>query len=888
VSLGIGTRLGVYEIVGSIGSGGMGEVYRARDSRLGRHVALKILPPEFANDADRLARFKREARVLAALNHPNIAQIFGFEDHHSAQALVLELVEGETLAERIARGPLPLTEAADVARQVALALEASHEAGVIHRDLKPSNIKLRADGTVKVLDFGLAKSVDGVAAGDETMTSPAKTELGMILGTAAYMAPEQAKGRAVDKRADIWAYGVVLFEMLAGGRLFKADSVAETIGLVTTRDPDWNRLPTTTPPRLRELLARCLDRDPRTRLRDIGEARVLLSGSFEPVAATPPAQRSLARRVMLTAVVAGLAGVTGLTVWQLKPAASIPLRQFELPERFETFGFISPDGSRLAFVSEGRLSVQRLDEVESKVIAQVPLDSGAVFWSPDSRSIGLFAGGAIRTIQSDGGSLFEVCKVPSTGKVAPAGAGWRHDGTIVIAAWHDGLYSAPATGGVPKLFVPLKAKEEVDFHRVSVLPDDRLIVATHLVSDTPANRVEMIDAGLGGGRRTLLTDPAITEAQYSTTGHLLFSRSGANEGLWALPYSEGPLDPAGARLIATEAREFGSARDGTLVYSLPNPSANRQELVWVTRSGTVTTVPGAPLRTDICCPELSPNGQRVLAVARIDDVRNLVVRDLGNGVDTKLTFQQGDDDRIGTGIFGAAWFPAGDRVLYTARGIDGERIVERPANGTGVPRPMVHGGFPRIFAKSPYLIFLVDDRRELRLRRALLASDGSVGASERVLRGGAEPDVRGFDLSPDGTLLAYSVRQASGQLRVFLTRFPSGDGLWEVPGGGTFPHFSRDGSELFFIAPVPARNSQGQLAARLVAVRITATPPFFSGLPTPVLPEHAARGAQEPRIGWFDVGPDNRFLMFRPLGGEAGDRRRTVVVQNWPELLRRQ
>jgi serine/threonine protein kinase len=887
VSLGIGTRLGVYEIVDSIGSGGMGEVYRARDSRLGRHVALKILPPEFANDADRLARFKQEARVLAALNHPNIAQIFGFEDLHSAQALVLELVEGETLAERIARGPLPLTEAADVARQVALALEASHEAGVIHRDLKPSNIKLRADGTVKVLDFGLAKSVAGMPAGDETMTSPAKTELGVILGTAAYMAPEQAKGRPVDKRADIWAYGVVLFEMLAGGRLFEADSVVETIGLVTTRDPDWNRLPATTPPRVRELLARCLDRDPRTRLRDIGEARVLLSGPLEQAAPTPVLRRSLARRVVLTAAVAGLVGVTGLIAWRLKPDASIPFRQFELPARFETPGFISPDGSRLAFLSEGRLSVQWLDEVEPKVIAQVPNSSGIVFWSPDGRSIGLSGGGVIRTIPSDGGALFEVCKVPSTGPVM--GVGWRHDGTIVIAAWHDGLYSVPATGGVPKLFVPFNPKEEVDFHDVSVLPDDRLIVAAHLLGDTTTFRVQIIDAGLGGGRRTLVTDPTITEAQYSATGHLLLLRSGTNEGLWALPFSEGALDPAGARLIAAGANAVSSARDGTLVYSLPNSTANRQELVWVTRSGTATPVPGAPLRSnDLCCPELSPNGRRALAVVTTDGVRNLVVRDLGNGVDTRLTFQQGDDDRIGTGDFGAAWFPNGDRVLYTARGIDGERIVERPANGTGVPRPMVRGGFARISTDGRYLIFLVNDRGEGRLRRALLASDGSVGAPERLLRGGAELDVRRFDLSPDGTLLAFNVRQASGQMRVFLTKFPSGDGLWQVAVGGTYPHFSPDGKELFFAAPVPARDSQGQPEDRLVAVRITTTPSVSVGPPTTVLQERAGQGAQEPSIGWFDVGPDNRFLMFRRLGGDAGDRRRTVVVQNWPELLRRQ
>jgi hypothetical protein len=324
------------------------------------------------------------------------------------------------------------------------------------------------------------------------------------------------------------------------------------------------------------------------------------------------------------------------------------------------------------------------------------------------------------------------------------------------------------------------------------------------------------------------------------------------------------------------------------VYSLPNSSANRQELVWVTRSsGTPTPVPGTPLRSnDWCCPELSRDGRRALVVKAIDDVRNLVVRDLGNGVDTQLTFQQGDDDRIGTGDFSAAWFPAGDRVLYTARGIGGERIVERPANGTGVPRPMERGGFARISADGHYLIFLVDDRGQGRLRRALLASDGTVGARERVLRDEPEPDVRRFDLSRDG-LLAYNVRQASGQMSVSLTRFPTGDGRWEV-GVGTYPHFSRDGRELFFAAPVPARDSQGQHAGRLVAVRITAAPSVSVGPPTTLLQEHAERGSQEPRIGWFDVGPDDRFLMFRRVGGEAGDRRRTVVVQNWPELLRRQ
>ena len=448
-----GTRLGVYEVTARIGEGGMGQVYRARDTKLNRDVAVKILPGNFADDPDRLARFTREAQTLASLNHLNIAHIHGIEESGGVRALVLELVEGEDLAERLARGPIPLDEALPIARQIAEALEAAHEQGIIHRDLKPANIKVRADGTVKVLDFGLAKAMEpaGLAspslAHSPTITTPAHlrqayggqamTQAGIILGTAAYMAPEQARGKGVDKRADVWAFGVVLYEMLTGRSLFKGDTVTDVLAAVVTREPDWTALPAGVPSAVRRLLRRCIDKDPRLRLRDIGDARIELTARVDSdmeaqPASVPPARRS--RRSWMWIAGMAAAAVVGTVVGRLAfrpPPVESPLVSFELSVPDVPAPAISPDGSRIAFTSGGRLHVRELGRLTA---TDLPGTEGAnsPFWSHDSTTIGFGANGKLWRISAAGGPPAVICNLPTTTWDDDAGGAWLPDGTIVF------------------------------------------------------------------------------------------------------------------------------------------------------------------------------------------------------------------------------------------------------------------------------------------------------------------------------------------------------------------------------------------------------------------------------------------------------------------------
>jgi hypothetical protein len=477
----IGQRLGPYDVVSRLGEGGMGEVYRARDTRLNREVALKILPASFAADADRVLRFTREAQTLAALNHPHIAHIYGVEESDVRRALVMELVEGETLAERLARGAMPLDEALPVARQIADALEAAHEAGIIHRDLKPANVKVRPDDTVKVLDFGLAKAMEpasgsarDAAANSPTFTSPALTQAGIILGTAAYMSPEQARGRAVDRRADIWAFGCVLFEMLVGRALFAADTVTETLARVIEREPDLSALPATTPPALRTLLARCLVRDPRQRLRDIGEARVVLEQPLatEPHPAVPA--RGTRRRALAAVVVAAAAIAAATTAWLMRtmdPATVPGERRFALATPgdappVETT--IAPDGGAILVIADGKLWLQRLDsftpiEVRDSEEARSP------FWSPDGSAFGFEARGQLWRVPRDGGSPVRIGGVPEFG--FSSAVAWLRDGRLAFTTGGSGLLQMPVTGGDARPMFTLDPAKELDVHDVSPLPD---------------------------------------------------------------------------------------------------------------------------------------------------------------------------------------------------------------------------------------------------------------------------------------------------------------------------------------------------------------------------------------------------------------------------------
>ncbi|HVT48417.1 MAG TPA: protein kinase [Vicinamibacterales bacterium] len=891
-----GTRIGAYAVDALLGAGGMGEVYRARDTKLNRDVALKVLPPLVANDPDRLARFRREAQVLASLNDPHIAQIYGFEDSGGTHALVMELVDGPTLAERITHGPLPIPDALAIARQIASALETAHEQGIVHRDLKPANVKVREDGTVKVLDFGLAKALAPAgelspdAANSPTMSAHA-TELGMILGTAAYMAPEQARGRSVDKRADIWAFGVVLFEMLTGRQLFTGETVSDTLAAVLRQEIDWTTLPNDTPARVRQLLRRCLDRDPKQRLRDIGEARVLLSeadiavdaGGAAPLATPPPSRRW--RWLGVTAAIV-LAAVVGAGAWWFKPSTPVPLRRFDLPPDIAANGVraafgsfsgaaIAPDGSAIAYVAGGHLYVRALD-------ARAPRDLGLaaptihqLFWSPDSRWIGFAAEHALHRVPAAGGAPFVIAPIPETGRILDAI--WLPSGTIVFSVWRGSLYQVPAAGGAPTVRLAIDPSMDVDVHDVSALPNGRLVIGVHRKNkDHDATRVELLD---GATRRVLTDDDSVSDVQYAS-GFLLFLRSGPNRGLWAVPFTDGPIDLTKAVSVQPGAAGYSVSRDGTLLVGLPSPE--RESLVWVDRGGHATPAPGAPvtLGGDARRLALSPDGHRVAFIADINDATNLVVRDLDTGADRPLTFNRAPVG--GTAVTTPelefpTWRPAGDRLAYASGAVEGMKILEQSADGSTAPRILTNASAVVFSRDGRTLLCVVDDRGRGLLRYAAIGSDGTPGPLRRVFQGD-EPDVlfNGIDLSPDGSTLAVSTRNPDGQGNIFLTPFPSADRRWVVTtDGGTSPRFSADGRELFYLSGL--RDDAGGLYGKLMRVPVTLHPSVTIGVPAALVAESDTLS-----LAGFSVSPDGqRFLMSTAAPAAAGEGPRVVLVQNW-------
>jgi hypothetical protein len=887
-----GTRLGPYEIQDPLGAGGMGEVYRARDTTLGRTVALKVLPEAVAADSDRIARFRREAQTLAALNHPHIAQIYGVEDAGGTPALVMELVEGPTLQDLIqgsgqepSPGALALEEALDIARQIAVALEAAHDAGIVHRDLKPANVKVRADGVVKVLDFGLAKAFDpgGSTArvpSGQTMTSPAITQHGVILGTASYMSPEQAKGRTVDKRADIWAFGVIVVEMLTGRRLFGGETVTETIASVIKDRPNLDLLPAATPRAVRALVARCLERDPTLRLRDIGEARIVLAGPIdtatsEPAAASAPAGRrpALAIAALGAVVLAAAAAVT----WQLRPDAPVPVRRFDLPAVMTAAGGValSPDGARIAYLSDGRLFVRALDAREPQDLGVVPPATANLFWSPDSQTIGFTAEAAIRTIPARGGTPFTVATIPASGRVMDLV--WRaDDDAILFAVWRDSLYRVPASGGTPELELAIDAAAEIDFHTVLPLPGNRLVVATH-VREGDHDILELVD---GARRVTLTSDPGVGRFRTGGPGRLLFDRMGVNAGIWTVPFSGGPLDFTQAVLVEPGATSGGApAADGTLLLRVP--ATERWQLVWVTRAGATTPIAGAPVEPFWPDLALAPDDSRAaFTVAAGQMGSSLIVRDLATGADTLLTGPADGASPVWSAIIHPAWFPTGDRVVHPTGGVETSRILARAADGSGAVRDFGPGYFASVSPDGRELVFVVDDRGHGRLHRAPILPDGTAGPSQPVFPGD-DPSVRGFDLSPDGTLLAYSAAQVDGQINLFLTTYPAVTGRWRVTtGGGTQPRFSRDGRELYFIAPV--RTGSAERRGGLHALPVTT--PIRIGQPALLLEDDTESGG--PSVSGFDVAHDGRFLMLRRVRSQPADAARLVLVQHWLGTLR--
>lgn len=893
-----GTSFGDYEVLELLGSGGMGEVFRARDTRLGRDVAIKVLPERFTLDTRRRTRFEREARVLAALNHPNIAMLHAVEEIGGGQVIVLELVEGETLSERIARGPIPVPEALAIARQIAAALEAAHERGIIHRDLKPSNIKLRSDGAVKLLDFGLAKAFDPLAeeAGAQAITATIEVADGTILGTPAYMSPEHARGLPVDKRADIWAFGCVLYEMLTGKVAFQGERASDVVAKIIEREPDFDALPAEVPSAVRQLLRRCLRKDPRERLRDIGDARLALeevsaeqlSFDLRPDGAAPGASwwsRAKASRKN-RAVVAGFALAAVAAVVTIDVAlrlreqpvpetAPAPVTRFSIPASVIPSAYarslaISRDGARFAYISDRGLVVRARDRVENMELSlQGDSNFGAPFFSPDGQWIAYYEGQRLMKAPADGGPAVVIADV------GPAAIGdWSSDG--IVYADMNGVYRVSPDGGVPqRLAVELGASEQAVFPQLipgrnavlfTVVPTRTLTPAD--LASLPSARVDVLDL-TNGTRRTILRGGG--RAQYVSTGHLVYL---LRDALYAVAFDAERLEVRGAAgqvVSGIRNAEYALAEDGTLVYHSGGPRPNNT-LVWVDRQGREEPL-GAPPRRYIY-PRMSPDGTRVAL-----DLQGPVDRDIWIWDLQRRTLERFTVDPTGNPL--VAWSRDSKALAFGSDRFGLTNLFMQSADGSGEPQRLLVSDriqMPLTFAPDGRLLFSADVAGRGRDILAL-SMDGSRRV-EPVLNTAAN-DLTA-EVSSDGRWIVYDSDE-TGQFEVYVRPYPQtySAGRWQISsGGGRQPMWSADGREIFF------RDFDGAMWALPVELHPTFKPGvavrLFGG--EPYLGRGRLMGGRT-----YDLAPDGRrFLMIKqdPDADGAGASS-LVVVLNWFEELKR-
>jgi serine/threonine-protein kinase len=871
-----GSKLGQYEVLSLIGAGGMGEVYRARDTRLGREVAVKVLPEAFSRQVEKLARFEREAKTLAALNHPNIATIYGLEHSNDTHYLVMELVPGETVAERIQRkGPIPADEALVIAKQIAAALEAAHEKPIIHRDLKPGNVKVTPEGLVKVLDFGLAKAFESELAPEDaanltTLSSPPSLP-GEILGTPAYMSPEQARGRRVDKRTDIWAFGCVLYEMLVGAPLYKGESMADVLASVIKEKPSLERLPRETVPAIRDLMRRCLETDPLQRLRDIGEARI----AIEHLGAAPAEGRkaaSLFRRwaPAALAVLAVAAVIGSLAVWNRRPALPEPTRRLavSLPsnQQFPVADHImalSPDGQRLAYVAaengSQQLYLRALDSFEANAIPGTQ-EAEAPFFSPDGGWIAFFAEGKLKKVAIAGGAPITLADA----NIVQPGGVWGVNDTIVFRQKSSELAAIPAAGGSPQpLVTPDSSKGENSVCCPAFLPGGSgLLFGTA----TGTNPGQIAVLRLPTGERTDLI-PGGLQPAYLSTGHVLYVQGGT---LMAAPFDPVQLKLAGTPVPAVEgvlqsgqagAAHYSVSNDGSLAYIPGHVRGANTTLVWVDRQGAEQPIaaPAHAYRN----PRLSPDGRRI--VVGIDELGGQVwIYDLSRDTLTRLTFE-------GTGSGTPFWSPDGRRVAFTS-GAPGSLFVQ-PADGSGSAEQLTDNEHRRVLNSwSPDGQFL-----------AFHETNPATGADIWVLRLAdrqAQPFLRtpagesAARFSPDGRWLAYASFE-SGRAEIYVQSFPGPGGKWQISTeGGTEPVWNPNGRELFY-----------RHGNQMMAVDITAQPGFSAGRPKVLFEGPYLLSAAN--LPAYDMSRDGqRFLMVKE-GPEEQAPTQINVVLNWFEELKR-
>jgi len=914
----IGTKLGPYEITAKLGEGGMGEVWRATDARLKREVAIKVLPAAFVEDRERLARFEREAQLLAQLNHPNIAHIYGMEASGESHALVMELVEGPTLAERLEQGALPVDESLSFARQIAEALEEAHEKGIVHRDLKPHNIKASREGKVKVLDFGLAKAMDPAGAGSGTSTpsqlaqSPTltlgATVQGVILGTAAYMAPEQARGVGVDKRADIWAFGVVLFEMLTGRRLFEGELVTDVLANVLKGEIDFGLLPAETPPALRRLLRRCLERHPRRRLRDIGEATIALE---EAAAGEEPGERPADPAVSAKRAPARLAwGVAAVAVLALasvlllgrdeKPALRVglavrtqPIPNASMRNRRGPTIAISPDGQTLAFVARekasgeekagrsagaarGDLWLRRAGDLVATPIAGTE-GARAPFFSPDGEWIGFFAPKALMKVAVSGGSPMTLCELVGGDT---RGGTWGSGGLIVFAPeWESGLVKVSADGGEPQPVTELDRASGERSHRwPQFLPDGRSVLYMAQIRGKRYDEslVQVVDIASGKAKR-------IAEGgaypRYLPSGNLAWTK-GNNLLVAAFDLARlevvGSPRPAVEKVMSSVEREAGDdgsvqmafSATGVLVYRTEESESAGSHLALVDRSGKV--VARGSRNDTYSGVSLSPDGTRVAAVGSDGEVW---VWDSSRDTTSRLTFEGQTNSPV--------WLPDGGSIVYVTTESGKRTLKIRSADGSGTPRDLTQFAQqvgPTSWSPDAHTLFATRVERSFDVI-AIPVSGGEAGEPVDVV---ATP---AFELwakvSPDGRWLAYMSNE-SGEMQVFVRDLSEPGGRWQVSEGAGFNgNWTRGGREIVYRDSSSDRASSRQFFA--VDVDTTAGAPKF-GRSRPLL-ENAELDLD--RVTGWDAGTTIDRFAFVVLDDEAVEESSSVViVTDWFERLK--
>jgi hypothetical protein len=904
-----GIRLGPYEITGKLGEGGMGEVYRATDSRLGREVALKVLPEGIGDDPDRHARFEREAKVLASLNHPHIAHLYALEHlalpaspepgargpetdaqraPRALHVLVMELVEGPTLADRLSSGPLGVEEALAIAKQIAEALEEAHEKGIVHRDLKPANVKVRPDGTVKVLDFGLAKAMDvdrsGSMAADlahsPTLTAAA-TQAGIVLGTAAYMAPEQAKGFAVDRRADIWAFGVVLYEMLTGARLFVGDSAAEVMAGVLKTEIDLAALPAEISPEIRRLLRRCLERNPRKRLRDIGDARLDLDYSPAEPAIVPAsaghAPTSRARPFVVGGALLLVALAGAASAWLLKPAPALhrqPVARARypvgsmlgrnIPRRLLA---ISPDGRTLATVvgslgTESHVEIRRFEDLDA---VRIPGSERArsVFFSPDSRFVGFATDTALRKVPVGSSEVSTVAEIGTTLSSGPAGVAWGDDGRLYYGAL-DGIRAIPASGGTPQVVAA-----GAELRHPSVVPGARWLLYTRgqsAVAFVPDG--EVVLRSLDDGAETTLTTG--TSPVYLPNGILLVARA---DGIFAAPLSLGerrlvqePVMVVPQVALLGSAAQYDVSATGTLVHLPGNLMAEpSSSLVRVGTDG-VTTPLSRALRP-FSDPRVSPDGRRV-ALHILDEQDDVWTFDPSREALTRLTFEPGEDET-------PVWSPDGRWIAFSATRGESRCVIRRRSDGSGSEEVLWRlPEHAHVTDWSPDGRSLLIDIYSTQTRTDIVRLDLGEKLQPRELVNSPYDDSSGR-ISPDGRFFAYRSDE-SGRDEIYVQPFPDGGGKVTVStGGGVQPVWSRDGRALFY------RSDTDLMVARLGAA---ASPAFQPPVALSRDPFARPQGAAHTT---YDVFPDGSFLWLEPPAPTNGATANAsvIVAFHWLENL---